>query len=225
MISSVESKLGALCIHSKLFNVLVCVCEGGGIPTLCMKRWIMFLSSFNAQSDRYMHVVLCIMYRISCLFFFVWEWWSITLSVPLPTHLQFSLTASHVSQLPSLNFLVYIPKKSEYPLYIRQSSKSNESTDAFLVAQWGGVMIYNPPEASKLKEIESQRNSTGNETEREDRRDSQTSSTDHKGALNVAVKMERVMPVFVQQLKMLLGVSSNNWVSCGTVLGRKGRSP
>ena len=139
---------------------------------------------------------------------------SITLSASLPTHLQLSLTASHVSQLPSLNFLVYIPKKSEYPLHIRRSSKSNESTDTFLVAQWGGVMIYNPPEVSKLKEIESQRNSTDNETGWEDRRDSLTSLTDHKGALKVAVKMERVMLVFIQQLKMLLGVSSNKWVSC-----------
>ena len=86
-------------------------------------------------------------------------------------------------------------------------------------------MIYNPPEASKLKEIDSQQNRTGNETEWEDGRDSLTSLTDHKGALKVAVKMERVMPIFIQQLKMLLSVSSDKWVGCGIILGRKGRSP
>ena len=118
---------------------------------------------------------------------------------PLP-----SIAASLVSQLPSLNFLVYIPKESEYPLHIRQSSKSNDSTDTFLVAQWGGVMIYNPPEIAQQRENESKDiNQTGGEKEME-----------RKGALQVAVKMEKVIPVFIQQLKMLLGVSSNEWV-CG----------
>ena len=84
-------------------------------------------------------------------------------------------------------------------------------------------MIYNPPEASKLKEIESRRKSL-NETGQEDSRDSLTSLTDHKGALKVSVKMERVMPVFIQQLKMLLGVSSSEWVGCSAVVCRKGRS-
>ena len=110
--------------------------------------------------------------------------------------------ASLVSQLPSLNFLVYIPKKSEYPLHIRQSSKSNDSTDTFLVAQWGGVMIYNPPEIAQQRENESKdSNKTRGEKEME-----------MKGALQVAVKMEKVIPVFIQQLKMLLGVTSNEWV-------------
>ena len=113
------------------------------------------------------------------------------------------LVASLVSQVPSLNFLVYIPKKSEYPLHIRQSSKSNDSTDTFLVAQWGGVMIYNPPEIAQQRENESK-----------DSNKSRGEKDMKKGALQVAVKMEKVIPVFMQQLKMLLGVSSNEWV-CG----------
>ena len=84
-------------------------------------------------------------------------------------------------------------------------------------------MIYNPPEAAKLKETESRQNNS-NETGWEERTDSLAGLTDHKGALKVSVKMERVMPVFIQQLKMLLGVSSGEWVSCGAVVGRKGRS-
>ena len=123
------------------------------------------------------------------------EWTSIS----LPHH-KYLLIASHVSQLPSLNFLVCIPKRSEYPLHIRQSSKSSDTTDTFLVAQWGGVMIYNPPEIAQLSES------------KDDNKTSETSLLDSKGALKVAVKMEKVIPVFTQQLKMLLGVPSNEWV-------------
>ena len=54
-------------------------------------------------------------------------------------------------------------------------------------------MIYNPPEIAQQRENESK---------------------DKEGALQVAIKMEKVIPVFIQQLKMLLGVSSNEWV-CG----------
>ena len=35
---------------------------------------------------------------------------------------------------------------------------------------------------------------------------------DSKGALRASVKMEKVVPVFIQQLKMLLGLSSEEWV-------------
>lgn len=65
-------------------------------------------------------------------------------------------------------------------------------------------MIYNPPEIAQQRENESKdSNKTRGEKEMES-----------KGALQVAVKMEKVIPVFIQQLKMLLGVSSNEWV-CG----------
>ena len=57
----------------------------------------------------------------------------------------------------ALIFLVYVPKKTEYPLHIQQTSKSNESTDTFLVAQWGGIMIYNAPETAWWKQHESQK--------------------------------------------------------------------
>ncbi len=81
---------------------------------------------------------------------------------------------SHVSQLPSLNFLVYIPRGEESPLLIKDGSSS---TDAFLVPQWGGVVIFNPPELSEEGET--------------------------------FVPMEQLMPVFVKQLRMLLGLPSD----------------
>ena len=93
-----------------------------------------------------------------------------------------------VSQHPSLNFLVYVPKTSEYPLHIRDvSSKDSHPIDAFLVPQWGGVVIYNPPELADSAK---------------DKRD----STQDVGATSVLVRMEELMPLFIGQLKMLLGV-------------------
>ena len=92
-----------------------------------------------------------------------------------------------MSQLPSLNFIVYIPKKTEYPLLIRD--KDNRETDAFFVPQWGGVVIYNPPEMAVDK---------GNNM-----------TVDNAHPLPVSVRMEDIMPVFIRQLKMLLGVPDN----------------
>ena len=64
-------------------------------------------------------------------------------------------------------------------------------------------MIYNPPEIAQQRENESK-----------DSNKSRGEKDMKKGALQVAVKMEKVIPVFMQQLKMSLGVSSNEWV-CG----------
>ena len=66
-------------------------------------------------------------------------------------------------------------------------------------------MIYNPPEIAQWRESASKE---GNGTERE----SEMNLLDGKGALKVTVKMEKVIPIFIQQLKMLVGVSSDEWV-------------
>ena len=72
-------------------------------------------------------------------------------------------------------------------------------------------MIYNPPELAQLKRLESQHHS--NETIDEDSLETKKKTLlDRKGALKVAVNMERVMPVFVRQLKMLYGLTSTEWV-------------
>ena len=98
--------------------------------------------------------------------------------------------ASHVSQFPSLNFLVYVPKSSESPLYIQSSDSVGgvSLTDNFLVPQWGGMVIYNPAEPSG----------------------------EGGGSGRGGVSMEELMPVFIEQLKMLLGVPDLAMVS-GTV--------
>lgn len=104
------------------------------------------------------------------------------------SHAHFLLfAASHVSQFPSLNFLVYVPKRTEYPLFIRSGSSGSEQvTDNFLVPQWGGVVIYNPDEL-----LEPTTKEGGDQA---------------RSPIHVRVAVERLMPVFVGQLQMLLGV-------------------
>ena len=100
--------------------------------------------------------------------------------------------ASHVSQFPSLNFLVYIPKRTESPLFIRPSSSSSDEhsqTDNFLVPQWGGMIIYNP---GKLSQSIVESNLSGEDN----------------GSVLVNVKMEKLMPIFIKQFKILLGISN-----------------
>ena len=99
---------------------------------------------------------------------------------------------SLVSQLPSLNFVICLPKKTEYPLYIRQDQRSKVTpTSAFLVPQWGGVVVYNPPEMGSEQDKEPQREAVAQDK------------------LNVSVRMEELMPLFIGQLKMLLGVPAH----------------
>ena len=71
-------------------------------------------------------------------------------------------------------------------------------------------MIYNPPELAQQRTVESKH--SDNVTKHQDRGGQSSILRDSKGAIKVAVKMEHIMPVFIQQLKMLLGISSSEWV-------------
>ena len=51
---------------------------------------------------------------------------------------------SLVSQLPSLNLLVLVAPPTHCPLLIRDPR--GQLTDTFLVPQWGGVLIFSPPQ-------------------------------------------------------------------------------
>ena len=48
-----------------------------------------------------------------------------------------------ITSYPTINFIIYIPSADQSPLIIPSSS-----TNAFLLPQWGGVMIHNPPPTS-----------------------------------------------------------------------------
>ncbi|KZS87266.1 hypothetical protein SISNIDRAFT_447022 [Sistotremastrum niveocremeum HHB9708] len=53
--------------------------------------------------------------------------------------------ASGVTTDPVLHFLLFIPSKEHRPLHIESSMEHDDNFKAFLVPQWGGVVIYNPP--------------------------------------------------------------------------------
>ncbi|KAJ7185504.1 phosphatidylinositol-glycan biosynthesis class S protein-domain-containing protein [Mycena filopes] len=57
---------------------------------------------------------------------------------------EWSLSSS-VSNDPVLHFVVFIPSASRRPLQILDSHGSPSPSSAFLLPQWGGIMIYNPP--------------------------------------------------------------------------------
>jgi len=59
---------------------------------------------------------------------------------------HFSLIASTVSSLPSLNFLVYVPSADQSPLVIKSGSEAPRSkTNSFLIPRWGGITVLNRP--------------------------------------------------------------------------------
>ncbi|KAI0230825.1 GPI transamidase component PIG-S [Lamellibrachia satsuma] len=87
--------------------------------------------------------------------------------------------SSHVSNNPSLNFIVYVPSRDQSPLHITDASDETSSSNAFLSPRWGGVLVYNvanPPENVTYPH-------------------------------QVTLDMRRVMEVFVSQLRLLLGVN------------------
>ncbi|KAF9979761.1 hypothetical protein BGZ65_006054 [Modicella reniformis] len=87
--------------------------------------------------------------------------------------------ASTVTSLPSLNFLIYVPKPSESPLVIKNGPSAPKSpTNSFLIPRWGGITILN--------------------------RDNNTSTL--SAAVITVQELEPIMQVFLMQLRDLLGL-------------------
>ena len=92
----------------------------------------------------------------------------------------------HISSLPCVSVACSqfcgLPINSISISFTHQDPRWGLTTDTFLVPQWGGLIIYNPPEV-------------GNRT--------------NEGGTRVRVRMDHLMPAFIEQLKMLLGVPPN----------------
>ncbi|CCM04395.1 uncharacterized protein FIBRA_06571 [Fibroporia radiculosa] len=56
--------------------------------------------------------------------------------------------SSSVSNDPVLHFVLFIPSSSHSPLCILDSNGTPTSSTAFILPQWGGIVIYNPPTAN-----------------------------------------------------------------------------
>ncbi|XP_071479579.1 GPI transamidase component PIG-S-like [Diadema antillarum] len=85
---------------------------------------------------------------------------------------------SHVTNFPNLNFVVYIPPLDQSPLYIHSQQGEPVDTNAFLSPRWGGVLIHNTP----------------------------TPGENVSKPYHVDVDSGGIMPVFLAQLRLLLGV-------------------
>ncbi|TPX37638.1 hypothetical protein SmJEL517_g00595 [Synchytrium microbalum] len=66
-------------------------------------------------------------------------------SAGLLPYKRFTLIASFVSSSPPLNFVLYVPEASVIPLHILRPNGHKLETNAFLIPQWGGITITNPP--------------------------------------------------------------------------------
>ncbi len=92
-----------------------------------------------------------------------------------------SRLASHVSSLPGLNFLAYVPPVGESPLYIEKDKGNKLESNSFLLPRWGGVHICNLPDHVQM----------------------------HKTSLNrvdVAIDTDEVFAVFLTQFRLLIGL-------------------
>ena len=62
------------------------------------------------------------------------------------------ISATAIISYPVINFILYIPHPSIRPLYIESAIQNS-----FLLPQWGGIQIYNPPSGTKHLDIASLR--------------------------------------------------------------------
>ncbi|KAI8609752.1 phosphatidylinositol-glycan biosynthesis class S protein [Chytriomyces sp. MP71] len=96
---------------------------------------------------------------------------------------EWSFGGSVVSTSPPLNFVLYVPPAAQSPLQITDAAHARLDTNAFLIPQWGGIVIHNP-----------------NRT---------TSSTTRAGVPRqtlTSTHLRNTMQIFISQLRELLGV-------------------
>jgi len=53
--------------------------------------------------------------------------------------------SSSASNDPVLHFVLFIPSAPRRPLHILDDSGNPTNADAFILPQWGGIVLYNPP--------------------------------------------------------------------------------
>ncbi|OAY84457.1 GPI transamidase component PIG-S [Ananas comosus] len=100
-------------------------------------------------------------------------------------HLDTSISATGRSKV--LQFVVYVPSARECPLYLQLPDGKASKTNAFISPMWGGVVVWNPPQCSS---------------------DSQKMHTARNRIS--AQDLQKILEVFVGQLRLLFGVNSSH---------------
>jgi len=62
---------------------------------------------------------------------------------------EWKLDLTDTNTKPVLNFILFIPSKNTSPLFIQTDNDTRSSTNAFVIPQWGGIVIYNPQNVTK----------------------------------------------------------------------------
>uniref|UniRef100_A0A8C5CRB3 GPI transamidase component PIG-S n=1 Tax=Gadus morhua TaxID=8049 RepID=A0A8C5CRB3_GADMO len=93
------------------------------------------------------------------------------------------LGSNAASSNPVLNFLLYVPDAHHSPLYIHDHQKQPVASNAFHSPRWGGIMVYNVNDLYGRGETPL--------------------------PVNININMEKVMGVFLAQLRLMLGVQSS----------------
>ena len=151
------------CMHTVRVCVHVCVCVCACVQYVCV----------------YVCVHVCVICIIIVLYIQMYSGWLSAVCVVDSFSLQMS---------PNLCMYVYITPVSKFftavytflYLVLIPCADSWSASNAFLSPQWGGMVIFNPPEA----------NSSAGSSEQAQTR----------------LNMKELMPVFVAQLRELLGV-------------------
>ncbi|XP_007259680.4 GPI transamidase component PIG-S [Astyanax mexicanus] len=89
------------------------------------------------------------------------------------------LGSNAASSNPVLNFLLYVPDAQHSPLFIRDHSKKEVTSNAFHSPRWGGIMVYNVNDMYK---------------------------PEAEFPVDININMAKVMGVFLAQLRLMLGV-------------------
>lgn len=108
-----------------------------------------------------------------------------------------------LSQTHDLHFLLYVPSRSHSPLVIRDANGTvREGNNAWLIPQWGGVVILNPTHH------EDSRNSTATSLDFISSTSNQGKQTEIKELAPEDVA--EAIQLFSRQLSILLGLSSSS---------------
>ncbi|OVA14889.1 ABC transporter [Macleaya cordata] len=101
-------------------------------------------------------------------------------------HLDTSIAAGGRSKV--LQFVVYIPSAEECPLRLQLPSGEISMTNGFISPMWGGVIVWNPPSCFRNSE----------------------SRHPVKNTLTPQQDIEKLLKVFMGQLRQLFGLNSDN---------------
>ncbi|PWZ00733.1 hypothetical protein BCV70DRAFT_199997 [Testicularia cyperi] len=115
-----------------------------------------------------------------------------------------------MAQTRDLHFLLYVPSRNSAPLLLRDTDGGVSDSNAWLIPQWGGVVILNPPGSSASSNV-----------------DQALISSNEPGVARgiqelPSEQVEAAIDLFARQLEILLGLGDSPSPSLNTPDGSDG---